>query len=97
MPSGFPIGSGLAVDPENTITPLQLELLALFASGFSYVEIGQTKFMSPWTVRNKLYKALRQSGARNLTQLAAILVDRGLLRWHDGIFEPIQDLRIVSE
>lgn len=90
---------GAHVDPEHTVTPSELELLALYASGFSYDEIGRTKFLSPYTVRNKLRAAMLRSGARNPTHLAAVAVQRQIIRLApSGLFEPVaQDLRIAGD
>jgi DNA-binding CsgD family transcriptional regulator len=86
------------VDPETTITPRQLELLALYASGYDYAAIGRVKFFSPHTVRYHLGWALRRSGARNLTHLCSVLVEKGMIRRNaEGLYEPVQDLRIAGE
>jgi len=86
------------LDPESTITPIQLELLALYASGYSYEQIGRVKFRSPFTVRNTLLLAQRRSGARNLTHLVAAVVEAQMVRRNsEGLYEPIQDLRIAGE
>lgn len=88
--------AGLVRDPWNVVTPRQLELLALYASGLDYAEIGSVKFVSPYTVRNTLLLALERSGARSLTHLCAILLDRGAIERDGGDnFRPVQDLRIV--
>lgn len=93
------VGHGIGrVDVGNTVTPLELEVLALYASGYSYKEIGDLKFISPLTVRNRLYHALDRSGARNVMHLAAIAVEQHLIRLGpSGLFEPDQDLRIAGE
>lgn len=86
------------LDPESTITPIQLELLALYASGYSYEQIGAAKFRSPYTVRNTLLLAQRRAGARNLTHLVAAVVEAQMVKRNSqGIYEPIQDLRIAGE
>jgi DNA-binding CsgD family transcriptional regulator len=91
------IAADLVADPENVVTPRQLEFLALYASGNSYAEISGIKFLSPYTVRNTLLFAVQRSGARNLTHLCAVLIMRGaLVRDGHGSFAPDQDLRIVG-
>ena len=86
------------VDPESTVTPSQLELLALYASGYSYEEIGRAKFMSYQGVRKSLWRACDRSGARNPTHLCVALLDHGMIRVNaEGMYEPIQDLRIAGE
>lgn len=92
------LGVFLRVDPEHTITPNQLELLALYASGYSYEEIASIKFFSYHGVRKSLAKAVDRSGARNLTHLVAVLVDVKMLRRNsEGRYEPVQDLRAVGD
>jgi DNA-binding CsgD family transcriptional regulator len=96
--SGAPTAISVVADPEHTITPRQLELLALYASGYSYEDIGRMKFLSPHTVKWHLARALDRSHARNLAHLCVLLIDSGMIRHaaeHD--YEPVQDLRIVSE
>ena len=81
MPSGASQGFDVGrLDPENTITPIQLELLSLYASGYSYEQIGSMKFRSPYTVRNTLLLAQRRTGARNLTHLVAAVVEAQMVR-----------------
>lgn len=92
---GFAAGR---LDPENTVTPIQLELLALYASGYSYDQIGSLKFRSPYTVRNTLLLAQRRAGARNLVHLVSAVVQAQMIRLNkDGIWEPVQDMRIAGE
>jgi DNA-binding NarL/FixJ family response regulator len=86
------------IDAEHTVTPEELEALALYASGYSYEEIGNLKLWSPYTVRNRLRRAVARSGARNVTHLASVAVEQRIIRsGAAGIFEPVQDLRIAGE
>lgn len=87
----------MIVDPENVITPVQLELLALYASGLDYAKIGEVKFLSPYTVRNTLFRARDRVGAKNLTHLAVICVDRGLLRENGVGYKPVPIEGVVGE
>lgn len=91
-------GTVATADLEAVITPGQLELLALYASGYSYGDIGNIKFLSPYTVRNKLMLALRRSGCRNLTHLSVALLEAGMIRrTSEYIYEPVgQDLRVAG-
>jgi DNA-binding NarL/FixJ family response regulator len=85
-------------DLESSITPRQLEVLALVASGYSYADIASMKFYSPSTVQNHVAAALRRSRARNTTNLVAMLVETKIIRRNsEGTYEPVQDLRIVEE
>jgi len=83
--------------PENVITPRQLELLALYASGHSKEQIGEIKFLSPHTVRNILAVAQERVGARNLTHLCVICVDAGLIRKNGVGYKPVQVEGVVGE
>jgi DNA-binding NarL/FixJ family response regulator len=90
--------SRIVADPETTITPRQLELLALYASGYSYSEIGAAKFMSYEGVKSSLTRALARTGARNLTHLCVIACEAGMIRRSpQGIYEPVADLRVAGE
>lgn len=96
-------GSGARLDPEPPVTPRQLEVLALVASGYSYARIAAMKFYSLHTVQNHVNAAVARTGARNTTQLCAMLVERGMIRRNEtGDYQPVvsgdnQDLRIVEE
>lgn len=96
-----PRGGSVAVrvDTENRVTPSELELVALFASGYSYEDAAKTKFLSYFTVRNRIKAAVVRSGARNPSHLAAMAVEQRIIRLNPatGIFEPVQDLRIAGE
>lgn len=87
----------MQINIEKALTPRQLELLALYASGYDYAAIGTMKFLSYYTVRNTLQSALERVPVRNLTHLCALLVDSGILRQGPGaIFEPVIDERVVG-
>jgi DNA-binding CsgD family transcriptional regulator len=84
-------------NPENFVTPRQLEVLALVASGYSYADVARMKFYSPHTVQNHVSGAVARVGARSATHLCVLLVEAGLLRRNsDGVYEPVQDLRVVG-
>lgn len=85
------------VDPETVLTPRQLELLALFASGHDYKTIGEVKFLSPFTVKNTLLLARDRVGAKNLTHLCTICVEAGLLKSNGKGFMPVQIEGVVGE
>lgn len=88
----------VVADPEKTITPRQLELLALYASGYDYTQIGSMKFLSPHTVKWHLSNALSRSRARNLTHLCVILIDAGMIRRSaEGGYEPVADMRVAGD
>jgi DNA-binding NarL/FixJ family response regulator len=88
----------VAIDVNTTVTPEELEALALYASGYSYEEIGSLKLWSPYTVRNRLRRAVARSGARNATHLASVAAQQHIIQLTaSGVFEPVQDLRIAGE
>lgn len=83
-------------DALDLMTPRQLELLALIASGYDMQEVGAMKFISPHTVRNVLYGARDKVGARNLTHLAVLAADRGLLERNGIGYVPVVEERSIS-
>jgi DNA-binding CsgD family transcriptional regulator len=84
-------------DPATTLTPRQLELLALYASGYDYTEIGAMKFLSPHSVRGTLKRAMGNVGARNLTHLCTLSIEAGVIRKNGVGFKPVQDETVVGE
>lgn len=91
--------AGIApADLESTLTPRQLEVLALVASGYSYADIARMKFYSMHTVQKQIGAALKRTGARSTTNLVAMMVDVKLIRRNsDGDYHPDPDLRIAEE
>jgi DNA-binding CsgD family transcriptional regulator len=61
------------------LTPRQLEILALHASGMTYVEIGSELFISPRTVEITMAQAKARLNAINLTHAVVLAVSRGFL------------------
>lgn len=87
----------VTIDPEKVMTPRQLELAAFYASGHSLAEIGEMKFLSPYTVRNTLLLAQQRVGAKNLTQLCVLLIERGMIQKNGTGYKPVQAEGIVGE
>lgn len=88
----------MIASPEKIITPRQLELIALYASGYDYQQIGEMKFLSPYTVRNNLLRLSERIGTRNLTHLAVLCLDRGLIYKNGGInYKPYEAEGVVGE
>jgi DNA-binding CsgD family transcriptional regulator len=79
------------------ITPSELDLLALYASGHQLAEIGAMKFLSPHTVRNNLVRARKRVGAKNLTHLCVMAVEAGIIRKNGNGFKPVHEYGIVGE
>lgn len=84
-------------DPRTTVTPRQLELLALYASGYSYVEISSMKFWAYHTVRNDLLRAVERTRAKNVAHLCALCIEAGLIRKNGVGFKPIPPEGVIGE
>lgn len=84
-------------DATRLITDRQLELIALVASGHSFTEIGELKFLSPYTVRNILTTARERVGAKSLANLCVICFEAGLLRKNGTGYKPVIEERVVGE
>lgn len=80
----------------DTITPRQLEILALYASGYQLDEIAQLKFLSYSSVKQTAATARERAGARSLTHLCVMLVDEGLIQKNGRVYKPIQPERIIG-
>lgn len=88
----------VGANPEDVLTPRQLELLALYASGLQITEIATVKFLSPWTVQKILGHARDRVGAKNLTHLCVICVEVGAIRKNGTGYKPVVvDPRAVVE
>ena len=87
----------MIADPTSSLTPRQLELLALYASGYDLPTIAKMKFLSYVTVQKDLATARARTGANTLTHLAAMCVQAGILVPHGDEFRPLQEERLVGE
>lgn len=63
----------------NKLTPRQLQIIALSASGYTGSEISGEIYLSLHTVRNYIKAAKKRTGARNLSQMVAWCIRDGLL------------------
>lgn len=79
------------------VTPKQLELLALYASGYNIQEIASLKYMSIRTVEDNFASARRRAGAKTLTNLCVMCLESGLIERRDEGFRPVYDPEIVGE
>src|SRR3954471_3971086 len=61
----------------SSLTDREREVVRLAASGERNRDIAKTLFLSPKTVERHVTNALRKVGARNRTELAALLADQG--------------------
>lgn len=87
----------MSSDPITTLTPRQLELLAMYASGSTLEEIATAKFLSYSSVKQSLASARERVGAKSLTHLCVLSVDAGVIVKSNGGYKPVQDDRVVSE
>ena len=87
----------IAIDPHKAITPRQLELIALCASGLELRDIAARKFLSYSTVQTTLATAKARVGATNLTQLCLLCAENGLIVRNGVGFKPVQVDGVVSE
>ena len=87
----------IAVDPTKAITPRQLELVALVASGVELRDIATRKFVSYSTVQTTLATAKTRVGARSLAHLCALCIEHGLIVRNGIGFKPVQFDGVVSE
>lgn len=62
------------------LTTRQIQVLALYASGYTSVEISGILFLSHHTVENYRKAAKKKAGARSLPQLVAWAVSSGVLK-----------------
>lgn len=81
----------MITDPNTCVTQHQLELIALFASGYNYEAISKAKFISYSAVRAGLERARRNVGADSLTHLCSLCQSNGLLFRDGDMFRPVVD------
>lgn len=67
-------------DPEQVaeLTPREREMVALVATGLSNQEIAEQVYVSPFTVRAHVQRAMNKLGAQNRAQLVVIAYQSGL-------------------
>lgn len=87
----------MLADPTEVVTPRQLELLAMYASGHTLDEIASVKFLATNTVRQNLRLARERVGARSLTHLCVVCVEAGILVRNGTGFKPVQPEGVVGE
>lgn len=86
-----------AIDPTKAITPRQLELVALVASGIELRDIATMKFVTYSTVQAALARAKARVGAQSLAQLCALCIENGLIVRNGSGFKPVQFDGVVGE
>lgn len=67
--------------PTRTLTPRELEVLDLLAKGASTLEIAETVFVAPNTVRNYVTSILAKLGAGSRLEAVRLGVEGGLIRY----------------
>ena len=78
-PSDVPSGpAGQADNPPDGLTPREVEVIRLLASGKSNQEIAQDLVISFNTVTNHVKNILGKTGCSNRTEAAAYAIHRGL-------------------
>lgn len=87
----------MVVNPVDALTPRQLELVALFASGHDIREIAAMKFLSYSSVKQTLATARIRVGALSLTHLCVLCVESGVIAKNGFGYKPVQEERVVGE
>lgn len=87
----------MIADPVQVLTPRQLELLALYASGYELRQIAQIKFLSYNSVQQTLSTARERVGAKTLAHLCVLAVDSGVIRKNGVGYKPVQEERVIGE
>lgn len=85
------------VDPKEAVTPRQLELLALYASGYRLDDIAAMKFLATASVKKILYTARDRVGAKTLTHLCVLCLDSGVIVKNGTGYKPVQSEGVVGE
>lgn len=78
-------------DPAEVLTQRQLEFMSLYASGYSYRDIANAKFVSYNTVRTVLETARSNVGAGSLTHLCVLAVEAGVIVRNGVGYKPVVD------
>lgn len=84
-------------DPNESLTPQQLEFVALYASGHDIRAIAEMKFYSAKGVQKSLAAARERAGANSLAQLCVMAVDSGVIRKNGVGWKPVQEEGVVGE
>jgi DNA-binding CsgD family transcriptional regulator len=87
----------MIADPTSTLTPLQLEFVALYASGHDIRQIAEIKFYSLRGVQKSLTSARERVGANSLAHLCVLCLESGVIRKNGVGFKPVQEERVVGE
>ena len=69
-----------AGEEDEVLTPRQVEILTLVASGMTYRKVGETLHLSERTIRYHMGKIIERLHLENRTQVIAYAVRTGLVR-----------------
>lgn len=83
-------------DPVTTLTPQQLEFVALYASGHDIKAIAEMKFYTARGVQKSLTTARERVGAQSLAHLCALAVDARVIIKNGAGYRPVQEERVVG-
>lgn len=72
-------GNDHAPEPATSLTPRELAVLRLVASGLTNKQVGEQLYISQKTASVHLSRAMAKLGAANRTEVVSIAYDRGLL------------------
>lgn len=63
----------------DQLSPREVEVVALIATGLTNKQVAERLYLSPWTVGKHLAAAMRKLGVRSRTAVGAAATDAGLL------------------
>lgn len=87
----------MIADPTSSLTPQQLEFVALYASGHEIRKIAEIKFYSARGVQDSLRAARERVGALSLAHLCVLCLESGVIMKNGIGYKPVQDERVIGE
>lgn len=81
----------MSPSPAAVLTPRHIELVALVASGYTYTQIAEMKFMHINTVRNRLEAARKLVGAISVSDLCILSAQDGAIVRDQNGYVPVVD------
>lgn len=83
-------------NPVTTLTQHQLELVALYASGYDHKAIAEAKYLSHSAVFRTLGRAKANVGAQSLAHLCTLSLESGAIQRYGDGFRPVIDPTVVG-
>lgn len=83
-------------NPVTTLTQHQLELVAMYASGYDYKAISEAKYLSYNAVLRALGRAKTNVGADSLAHLCTLSLESGAIQRYGDSFRPVIDPTVVG-